>query len=138
MTDTLIVRPDMDIDADVIDIILRYPPLVSDRHHIQVKVNDGVVSFIGHTSNPINRGYLVDRVMALPGVVDVNAEALYDDVNISLATGQVLPTGVIANTYYGTVVLSGKAPADVDTVAMRVAQVPGVVRVVTTFGEAVL
>lgn len=138
MTDTLIVRPDMDIDADVLDIILRYPPLVSDRHHIQVKVNDGVVALIGHTSTPINRGYLVDRVAALPGVVDVNAEALYDDANISLATGQVLPPGVIANTYYGTVVLSGKAPADVDTVAMRVAQIPGVVRVVTTFGEAVL
>jgi hypothetical protein len=33
------------------------------------------------------------------------------------------------------VVLSGKAPADVDSVAMRVAQIPGVARVVTMFSD---
>jgi hypothetical protein len=135
MTQYSTVRPDIDIDADVVDIIVRYPPLAMDRHHIQVKVENGVVYLSGHTTTPINRRYLVDRVAVLPGVIGVNADGLYDDVNISLAAGQLIPTGVIANSHYGTVVLSGKAPTDVDGVAMRVAQIPGVVRVVTLFSE---
>lgn len=135
MTQSSTIRPDMDIDDDVAGIIVRYPPLATDRHHIRVNVENGVVYLSGHTTTPINRRYLVDRVAALPGVVGISDEALFDDVSISLATGQAIPKGVIANSYYGTVVLSGKAPADVDSVAMRVAQIPGVVRVVTMFSD---
>jgi osmotically-inducible protein OsmY len=131
-------RPDIDIDDDVLNIILRYPPLAADHHHIRIHVENGVVHLSGHTSSPINRRYLLDRVIALPGVTEVLAGNLYDDVSISLEAGQVITTGVIANARYGTVVLSGTLlpDADADSVAMRVAQIPGVQRVVTAFGEA--
>jgi osmotically-inducible protein OsmY len=129
------VRPDMDIEEDVASIIARYPPLASDRHHIHVNAEDGIVYLSGNTSTPINRRYLVDRVLALPGVAGVNAEKLFDDATINLEVGQVIPTGVIANAHDGAVVLSGERPADPDTLAQRIAQIPGVTRVVTIFNE---
>ena len=135
MTQVPDIRPDIDIEADVEDIIARYPPLTSDRHHIHVKADSGVVFISGNTTTPINRRYLVDRVLLIAGVREVNAEKLFDDASISLEAGQVIPQGVIANSYYGAVVLSGKAPADPDAVAQRLVQIPGVVRVVTMFNE---
>lgn len=128
-------RPDIDIDDDVLDIILRYPPLTADRHHINIKVEGGVVSLSGHTSNPISRKYLVDKVADIPGVVGVDADLLYDDASINLGAGQVIQPGVLANSRYGIVVLSGKVPPEVDAAALaqRVAEIAGVRRVVTAF-----
>ena len=137
MTQASTRRPDIDIDDDVLSLILRYPPLAADRHHIHLKMQDGIVFLSGNTSNPISRKYLVDKVAEIPGVVGVNADGLYDEASISLAAGQVIPLGVLTNVRYGTVLLSGKLPpdADVDSVAMRVAGIPGVLRVVTTFSK---
>lgn len=128
-------RPDIDLDDDVLDIILHYPPLTADRHYITITVENGIVSLSGHTSNSISRKYLVDKVAEIPGVVGVNADGLYDDASINLEVGQVILPGVLANTRYGTVVLSGKLPPDGDaaSVAMRVTEIAGVRRVVTTF-----
>jgi osmotically-inducible protein OsmY len=128
-------RPDIDIDDDVLNIILHYPPLAADRHHIHIEVQDGTVSLSGHTSNPISRKYLVEKVAGIPGVIGVSADLLYDEASISLNAGQVISPGVLVNVRYGTVLLSGKVPADVDAdaLAMRVAEIPGVMRVVTTF-----
>jgi osmotically-inducible protein OsmY len=137
MTQLSTLRPDIDIDDDVLSIILRYPPLAADRHHLHINVVNGVVHLSGHTATTISRRYLVERVSQIPGVVGVNADMLYDDVSVSLEAGQVVPPGVIANSRYGTVVLTGTLPpdADADTVAMRVAQLPGVKRVLTAFSE---
>ena len=55
-------RPDMDIEADVEDIIVHYPPLMNDRHHLNVHVEDGAVTVTGHTRSAITREYLVDAV----------------------------------------------------------------------------
>lgn len=128
-------RPDIDLDDDVLDIILHYPPLTADRHYITITVENGIVSLSGHTSNSISRKYLVDKVAEIPGVVGVNADGLYDDASLNLEVGQVILPGVLANTRYGTVVLSGKLPPDGDaaSVAMRVTEIAGVRRVVTTF-----
>jgi osmotically-inducible protein OsmY len=135
MTQASARRPDIDIDDDVLDIILHYPPLAADRHHLTIRVENGIVSLSGHTSNPISRKYLVDKVAEIPGVVGVNADALYDDASINLNVGRMIPPGVLANTRYGIVVLSGKLPSDVnvDTLVGQVAEIAGVRRVVTGF-----
>ena len=135
MTQASTRKPDIDIDDDVLSIILHYPPLTADRHHIHIKVQDGIVSLSGHTSNPISRKYLVDKVAEIPGLVGVSADMLYDEASISLKAGQVIPPGVLVNVRYGVVLLSGKLPpeVDADSLAMRVAEIPGVVRVVTNF-----
>ena len=128
-----VTRPDLDLDDDVLDIIVRYPPLAADRHHINIKVENGVIFLSGHTSTAISRRYLVDRVAEIPGVVGVNTDQLYDDPTIVREVGQVLPLGVIANSRYGNVVLSGNEPPDADALIERVAQIPGVRRVIPAF-----
>lgn len=133
MTQQTTTRPDIDIEADIIDIILRYPPLAADRHHINITVQNGVVHVSGNTISGINRGYLLQQLATVPNVVGVDDTLFYDDNTITREAGQLIPTGVMVNTTYGVVVLSGKQPDDVDTVAMKVAQIPGVVRVVTIF-----
>ncbi|HLU10298.1 MAG TPA: hypothetical protein VK003_11565, partial [Oceanobacillus sp.] len=94
---------------------------------------NGVIFLSGHTSTAISRRYLVDRVAEIPGVVGVNADQLYDDPTIVREVGQVLPLGVIANSRYGNVVLSGKEPPDADALVERIAQIPGVRRVIPAF-----
>lgn len=140
MTDlqTISTRPDMDIHEDVIRIILTYPPLANDRHHIDVAVENGIVTLRGNTMTPINRVYLEEHVAGLPGVHGVHAQHLADDETLRLDIGRLLPAGVIANVRYGAVVLSGTLPADttVNELGERVVVMPGVNKVVTNFDAA--
>lgn len=138
MTQLSTTRPDIDIEGDVIEVIVRYPPLAADRHYIRTRVENGVVYLSGNTTTSINQRYLTDRARAIPGVVDVDDSALFDDPRLVLEIGSLIPEGVIANAYYGSIVLSGREPEDVDAVALSIAQVPGVVRVVTMFTEDTL
>lgn len=131
-------RPDIDILGDVNDLIVTYPPLAADRHHVHLSVKSGVVVLTGHCKTPINRMYLIERAAAVPGVIGVNADELYDDESIRLNVGKQLPYGVYANPMFGVVVLTGALPADVsqDDLILHAAEVPGVVRVVTAVGVA--
>ena len=132
---TKISRPDVDIEADIQNVIAHYPPLQSDRHHLRVNVDGGVVELSGHTKSHISRTYLIERVQAVRGVRAVSREGLYDEETIRLEAGRRIPTGVIANAQYGTVVLTGSLPEGVAaaSVVNDVAQVAGVQQVVTKF-----
>lgn len=133
---TTSTRPDVDIRADIYEIIVHYPPLAVERQYIDVQVEAGRVILSGNVSNPINRRYLVDRAAMVPGVTAVDAERLADDISINTAAGRLLPRGVVAHSHHGTVVLSGSLPEDVDldAVANRVASLPGVRRVIAALG----
>jgi len=128
------VRPDIDIRADIYEIVVHYPPLAADRQYIDVQVEGGRVILSGNVSNPINRRYLVDRAATVPGVTAVDAERLADDISINIAAGRLLPPGMVAHSHHGTVVLSGSLPEgiDLDAVANRVAALPGVRRVIVS------
>lgn len=128
-------RPDMDIEEDIHTMIAHYPPLQADRHKFDIDVVDGVVIPHGHVKSVISRRYLLDQIVKVRGVRGVNGERLYDEEDIRLEAGQRIPTGVIANVFYGSVVLTGVLPEGVteEEVARAVAQVPGVERVVTKF-----
>ncbi|MFO7323746.1 MAG: BON domain-containing protein [Chloroflexota bacterium] len=129
----LTARPDTDIEADIQNLIIHYPPLNNDRHQITVTVRDGVAILSGHIRSLNTYDYFMRRLPSVPGLRDVNAEKLYVDENLRLAAGQVLPAGLIANVEYGTVILTGRQPEGitVDEVVARLATIPGVVRVVT-------
>ncbi len=128
-------RPDVDIEADIQDLIAHYPPLQSDRFHLKVMVKDGIVTLAGHTKSRITRGYLIERVQGVAGVQAVNYAALYDEETIRLDVGRCLAQGVIANAAYGTVVLTGSLPKGIEaaSVVNEVARVAGVENVVTKF-----
>jgi hypothetical protein len=69
-------------------------------------------------------------------VRSVSSNLLHDDEGIRLNVGKILPMGVqLARVYYGTVVLSGKLPADVseEEVVARVQEIPGVQQVAVGF-----
>jgi osmotically-inducible protein OsmY len=128
-------RPDIDVQDDIYDFVAHYPPLQADRHHFSVEVSDGNVILSGHVKSPITERYLVDRAKDVRGVGSVNSDRLYNEEEIRLEVGRRIPKGVIANTVYGTVILTGMPPQDksAESVVNDVAQVPGVQRVVTQF-----
>ncbi len=132
---TKISRPDVDIEADIQDLIAHYPPLQSDWHQLHISVTDGVVDLSGHTRSQISRTYLIQRVEEVRGVKAVSREQLYDEETIRREAGQRTPTGVFANARYGAVILTGSLPEGVDAVQVvnDVAQVAGVQQVVTKF-----
>jgi len=132
---TEIRRPDMDIEADIHSMIAHYPPLQQDRLQFKVDVESGVVHFTGHVKSRISRTYLIERTRDIRGVRGVDYEQLFDEESIRLEVGRHIPTGVIANPEYGTLVLTGTPPEGVDEqrIVAAVAQIPGVRQVVTQF-----
>jgi osmotically-inducible protein OsmY len=128
-------RPDMDVRDDIYDMVAHYPPLQSDRHHFTVEVSGGNVTLSGHVKSPITERYFADRVKGIRGVLSVNHDRLYNEEEILLEVGRRIAKGVIANTIYGTVILTGTLPQDKsgEAVVNDVAQVAGVQRVVTQF-----
>src|SRR5215211_7728515 len=128
-------RPSVDIEEDVRDIISHYPPLQADRHQLHLDVRDGIVTVSGHVRSLISRRYLADRIAKVRGVYAVNIDRLYSEETIRLEAGQRIPSGVIANATYGTVILTGALPdgETPETIASSVAQIRGVERAVTKF-----
>lgn len=123
-------RIDGDIVEDIRTIIVKYPPTNNDRHHIDVRVEEGVAHLSGHVQTPIHRRYLQDKVALVSGVRAVDVDELYDDETIRLDVGALVPEGVQVNVLYGTVLLGGVG-AD-DALAQQVTAMPGVARVVTS------
>jgi osmotically-inducible protein OsmY len=133
MTQT--IRPDVDIEEDVRAVIAHYPPLQADRHQLRVTVRSGEVIIEGHVRSLVSRRYLLDHIREVPGVSSVDTSRLFCEETIRLEAGQHVSGGVIANAAYGVVVLTGKLPdgMSAEKVVADVAQIPGVVRVVTKF-----
>jgi osmotically-inducible protein OsmY len=128
-------RPDIDILADVETAITQYPPTVNDRHHIQVKVMDGVVELLGYIKTSITRQYLLDNLILIKGVRGVDVSRLYDDETLRRDIGQHIPMGVWANVEYGHVILTGQLPDGVpsSTLAAKISSVAGVRDIRTKF-----
>jgi len=131
-TDAPVTRPDIDILDDIHLWMTGYPPLVNDRNHIRVAVEDGIVRLIGNVKTPITRGYLLSNINKIDGVQGVDDSALYDDETIRLHVGRVLTDGAIGQVEWGIVILAGKLPeGDVlDGLVAAIGKIPGVTRVV--------
>lgn len=129
------VRPDVDILADVNNLILHYPPLAADHHQIRVHVTDGVVYVAGHVKSQPSRRYLLDAIPKLPGVKGVNDAALHDEDTLRREIGKLIPAGVQVNLRYGAVILTGTLPEGMtaDDLFALVVNVPGVEKIVSKF-----
>jgi hypothetical protein len=129
-------RTDLDILSDIESLIAQYPPLMKDRHNIDVQVKNGHVTVRGHLLSPNTRRYFLDTLPTIEGVQSINSDALYDDENTRLNIGKILPAGVrLARMYYGIAILAGKLPDGMtaDTAAAQIGQLPGVKSVVHSF-----
>lgn len=135
MASAAITRPDMDIYADVEDVITYYPPLVNDRHHVKVQVEAGVVTVSGHVKTTISINYLRDNLTHIEGVKSVDMSQLFSDERLRIDIGQFIPMGVWANIEYGHVILSGHLPdgVSVSSVSAQISSLPGVRDIRTQF-----
>ena len=130
-----VTRQDQDILTDVHQVIIEYPPSASDQHQIHPLISGGRVVLTGHVQSPITRRWLSEKLVNVNGVTAVDVSQLFSEEEIRLEVGRVIPAGLQANVRYGTVVLSGKLPAEQTetTLVSRVATIPGVQRVMTDF-----
>jgi len=137
MSTSTTTRPDIDIRNDILNIVAHYPPLMNDRHHLNVKVRNGVVNLSGHLKSRVSRRYLLEALERVQGIKGVEDERLHDEETIRHEVGQYIPSGVFASIDYGTVILTGRVPAHTSAaeITAGVSQVQGVRRVVTSFHD---
>ncbi|MCC6612557.1 MAG: BON domain-containing protein [Anaerolineae bacterium] len=130
-TDAPVTRPDIDILDEIHLWMTGYPPLVNDRNHISVEVEDGLVRLRGNVKTPITRGYLLSNIKKFDGVQAVDDSALYDDETIRLHVGRVLTEGAIGQVEWGIVILAGKLPEGdaLEALVAAIGKIPGVTRV---------
>jgi hypothetical protein len=126
-------RPDMDIEEDINLIFRHFAPLKAARGFIAYQSHDGYVTVSGNVGSPQAKHVLLDRIKLIPGVVDCEANSLYDDETIRIGLGNLLPDGVSANVLYGTVVLFGKLPNDNADVLKQMNAVSGIRKVVMSY-----
>ncbi|GAB4522923.1 MAG: hypothetical protein OHK0046_36160 [Anaerolineae bacterium] len=130
----LTMRPDIDIEEDLHDVVRAYPPLNHDRRNYKFDVKDGVVTLTGHVKGKPTYEYVLNAVPLVSGVRSFEAARFYNDDDLRLDVGQVVPPGVLVTMEYGSAILSGHLPEDasIEDVVRAVARVPGVHRVLTS------
>ena len=110
MAEVETVRSDADIEEEIDRIITRYPPLVHDRHFIDISVQQGVVTISGYVRTGITGAHLVNAIQAMPDVRSVKTSQFYSDDKIRLDVGQRIPAGIFSNVDRGVVILTGHLP----------------------------
>lgn len=135
MTPVKIERTDAELESDLHRLLHRYPPLAHDRHRVSVAVHDGVVTLKGFVKSIPTYAYVKEHVEAIPGIREIDATEFYNDEDIRLHAGHVIPYGVMVAVEYGAVILSGRMPESMtaEDLVKKVALVPGVHRVITSF-----
>ena len=128
-------RSDLDIKHDIDHLESSYPPLVNDRHQVEITINEGVVTVSGYVKAYPTVEYILSQFPTVDGVTAVNSDGLYVDENIRREAGKVIDPGVSINVEYGSVIISGLLSDDIDpeTLVKQVSNVEGVRRIVTSF-----
>lgn len=128
---------DIDIEANIHHMMRAYPPMMHDRHRVDISVKEGVVTVKGYVKSAVTHGILLNMLERAEGVQDVDVSGLYNDEGIRLHVAKHIPPGVMVNMEYGAVILSGRLPdkTDVEALVQAVSEVPGVNRIVTSFRD---
>jgi osmotically-inducible protein OsmY len=128
-------RSDSQIQSAINKLMKSYPPLAHDRHRIQTTVADGTVTITGYVKAMPTYTYVRNNLSRLNGIQQIDAKEFFNDEALRLDIGRAVPSGVQVVVEYGAVILAGKLPAGTtaEDVVRKVALVPGVHRVLTTF-----
>ncbi len=131
-----LVRPALDIEVDLQDLVAHYPPAAHDQHHFEFTIHEGVVTLTGNVKSRVTQQFLLDKVPEIAGVKEVQAEALANDDDLRLQISQLTPIGIFVNVEYGIVKLTGRLEADTDVNALMnriISSVTGIKRIYTAF-----
>lgn len=128
---TQVTRPAEDIAEDITALVRRFSPLWQSRHWFTYTVQDGVVTVQGNIKSSVGHRVLLDNVPHIPGVVRLDSSGLFNDEDLRLQIGRVMPAGVLVNVNFGRVVISGRLPngQSADALIARIEQLDGVRRV---------
>ncbi len=128
-------HPDHDIGEDIQEMLAEDAVLpTEDKRHIQVDVEDGVVTLSGNVRVDHTRDYAGALAASATGVVDLHNE-LHDDFAVEAAIGQALNQSRMQNTgkvyvrsNLGEVLVDGFVPTQraAEDAVRAVARVPGV------------
>lgn len=113
---TLTKNPSLDLQLEkaIQDLITQYAPLAHDRRRVTFTVADGVIQVAGNLRSRITYLYLTRNLPLIAGVKAVDTAQVYNDDDLRLIVGKVLPRGVYATLDSGAVRLTGTLPADAD------------------------
>jgi hypothetical protein len=127
-------KPTLDIREDIETIIRTYPPLRESRPHLKIDVDPaGKVTLLGNVRTHVIERVLVDSTRLVEGVTTVDDSALYNDDEILVEAGKLLPPGVYLTAVNGALVLTGREPTEVDALVDAVKAVSGVRAVTAKF-----
>jgi hypothetical protein len=132
-------RPDIDIEEDLHTIIRNYAPLQMSRPYFSFKSHDGIIHINGTVRTPQTRRVLVENAARISGVRGIDDSDLYDDDQVRVEVGSLLPPGAYASVHGGVVALTGSLPANQNVSALveAISHLPGVRRVGAAMEPAV-
>ena len=123
-------RPDMDIEEDINAVLRNFSPLKAARRYFKVQSTNGNVKVSGNSGSPQAKHVLLDYIKKTRGVINVDMTTFYDDEDIRLNIGGMVPDGIRVNVQFGSVVLDSKLPNGDQEILRRVQSAAGIRQVV--------
>ena len=124
------MRPDMDIEEDINASLREFSPLKAARGFFRIQSTRGKVTVSGNVGSPQARRMLLHYVLKTAGVSNVDMSDLYDDADLRLNIGGMIPDGILVSVHFGSVVLNSKLPDDHQETLRRVRSSAGIRKVV--------
>lgn len=130
-----VLRSDIDILDDIHNLVYTYPPASHDRDFFHVTVKEGVATVSGHVRSVVVDHWMRGTLSQVEGLHALNLDTLYNDDDLRLQIGHLVPPGVFVNVNHGAVTLTGRLPQGLTDAELvqRVAAVKGVTRIGTLF-----
>jgi len=130
-----VLRSDVDILDDIHNLVHKYPPASHDHDYFRVTVKDGAATVSGHLRSAVVHRWIRGTLPQVVGLQSLNLDTLYNDDELRLQIGHLVPPGVFVNVNHGVVTLTGHLPdtlTDAELV-QQVSSVKGVTRIATLF-----
>ncbi len=123
-------RPDMDIEEDINASLRDFSPLKATRSFFKIQSTSGSVKISGNVGSPQARLMLLHYVLKTSGVSNVDMSTLYDDEQLRLNIGGMVPDGILVSVHFGSVVLNSRLPGNHQETLRRVRSAAGIRKVV--------
>jgi hypothetical protein len=132
------MRPDMDIEEDINGSLRDFAPLKAARGFFKIQSTSGNVKLSGNVGSPQAKLMLLHYVLKTAGVTNVDMSDLYDDEDIRLNVGGIIPEGILVNVQFGRVVLSSTLPDGHQETLRRVQSAAGIRKVEMSYYGAAM
>jgi BON domain len=123
-------RPDVDIEEDINSSLRDFSPLKAARGFFRIQSTSGNVTVSGNVGSPQAKHMLRRYVLKTSGVSNVDMSNLYDDEQLRLNIGGMIPDDILVSVHFGNVVLNSRRPDGHQETLRRVRSAAGIRKVV--------